>query len=303
MDSVAFEGRGGFRYIEVQGKEWFVNEITVDDSVYSLTENEQKLQKQGGELVKTFDWLTIKTNSNRVTISVSINNGVDWKSRDFSIEFNHRNSYFDLRGTQDVLLDGECVVDLISPSSRTVKFDSKVGSSTITMKTDFTKIIGVEIEGKYNPVNYNNWQDYVLDKRYEWLNVRHEDAVLELITEENPTEESRTFKIHLEDGDYFTTVTGIQQAAVDIPPTDTIGFAPSKVRFPLEGGTLEVVARTGGWIIDEKSEGLDWLTIEQDSNCLKLTATPNFDYDIRHFALRFKKGNYYEYLEGEQETR
>ena len=157
----------------------------------------------------------------------------------------------------------------------------------------------MEIEGKYNPVNYNNWKDDTLDKLFSWLAVHHDSCVIELRTEENLTTVPRKFKIDLMDGNFFTIISGIQQAAVDIPPTDTIGFTPSKVHFPLEGGTVEVVPRTDGWEIDEKSNGLDWLTIEQEGTRLRLIATPNFDYDIRHFTLRCKKGDYYEYLEGD----
>ena len=133
----------------------------------------------------------------------------------------------ELKGTQDVMLDGGGLTDKISPSSRAVKFDSKGGEFTITPKNNSVKIIGVEIEGKYNPVNYNNWKDDTLDKLFSWLAVHHDSCVIELRTEENLTTVPRKFKIELMDGNFFTIISGIQQAAVDITPTDTIGFTPS----------------------------------------------------------------------------
>ena len=300
-DSLAFKGRGGFRYIDVQGGGWFVNNIVTEDSLFLFTQEEQDSQKRGDEFVKTCGWLTVKSWTGRIVVYTDANQNREQRS--FKIELCNNSDVVELKGTQDVMLDGSGLTDKISPSSRAVKFDSKGGEFTITTENNYVKIIGVEIEGKYNPVNYNNWKDDTLDKQFNWLAMRHDSCVIELRTEENLTTEPREFKIDLMDGNFFTTISGIQQAAVDIPPTDTIGFTPSKVHFPLEGGTVEVMARTDGWEIDEKSNGLDWLTIEQEGTRLRLTATPNFDYDIRHFTLRCKKGDYYEYLEGEQETR
>ena len=83
-DSVAFKGRGGFRYIDVQGGGWFVNNIVTEDSLFLFTQEEQDSQKRGDEFVKTCGWLTVKSWTGRIVVYTDANQNSEQRS--FKIE-------------------------------------------------------------------------------------------------------------------------------------------------------------------------------------------------------------------------
>lgn len=297
-DSLTYMYHGGFRYVGIDEEDWYIQKVVTDDATFKFTSEERKAQMRGEKTVKTCDWLTIETHANRVVIYAAANSGFE-NIRKFQIEFQSKNRIATLNGVQEgEMMDGLTHVDPVEPSSRAVKFDCNGGATTITTKTKWTRIIGVFVDGKHYPIEY----DKVLDGQYDWLTIRHEENRIELEAEENPTSEPRIFDLALSHLNYFPNIPGIQQAAGEIPATDIIGFTPNKIQFPLEGGTVEVMANTDGWELDSPL-WMKWLTIEQEGNRLKLTCAPNFDYNVRNFALRFKKGNYYEYLEGGQQSK
>lgn len=298
-DSLRFLGRGGFRYVTVDSKEWWVNRLVVNDSTVEINHKEQNIQRDGGDWSKLCAWLKVERKGDSLTISVDAKKKMKHEEESFKVEIQNTDTTVVLQGTVGDVITG--ADEDITPSMRNVVFNRGGGKVRIALKGGEVSL--VTVDGKNPPVRPRKLGD-LNEYTCDWLTVYCVPGkMLELEAAKNLSGKIRSFSLSLVNFDSHTHIKGIQQASVDISPTDTIGFAPSKVRFPLEGGTVEVVARTDGWILDKKSYGLDWLTIEQDSNRLKLTATPNFDYDIRHFTLRFKKRNYYEYLEGEQETR
>lgn len=289
----------GFRYVTIDGEDWWVNRIVVQDSTVDVSRQERIVQQRDDEWSRSCAWLTVVRNGDSLTISVDAEKKMTYGSEQFQIDIQNRDTTVALTGTLGSVLSGGG--EDISPSVRSVVFSRNGGKVCIALKEG--EVASVIVDGK-NPQGWPwsrpNLNNYTCD----WLTVHCVPGkTLELTATENPTEEIRTFSLSLAHGNSSAYIRGFQQAAVDVPPADTIGFVPNKVHFPLEGGLVEVVARTDGWVLDEKSYGLDWLTIEQDGSHLRLTATPNFDYDIRRFLLRFKKGKYCEYLEGEQETR
>ena len=298
-NTLSFLGCGGFRYVTVDGREWWVNRIVVQDSAADVSRKERAAQRCGDYWSKSCAWLTVERTGDSLTIRADAEKKTTYDEEHFQIEIRNRDTSVVLKGTLGGALAGGG--DDISPSMRNVVFNRNGGKVRIELKGG--EVFSVTVDGK-NPQGWSRTRPDLNNYTCDWLTVRCVPGkTLELEAAENHTEEIRTFSLSLVHFDSYAHVQGFQHPAVDIPSTDTIGFIPDKVYFPLKGGTVEVVARTDGWVLDEKSYGLDWLTIEQNGNRLKLTATPNFDYAIRHFTFRFKKGDYYEYLEGEQERR
>ena len=289
----------GFRYVTVDGENWWVNRIVVQDSTVDISHKDRMKQQREDCWQKSCAWLTVEKIGDSLTVRVDAEKKTTYDEESFLIEIQNRDTSAILKGTLGGVMSGGG--DDISPSVRNVVFNRNGGKVRIALKGG--EVSSVTVDGKF-PQGWPRVRPNLNNYTCDWLTVHCVPGkTLELEATENLTEDIRTFSLSLAHFDSYAHIKGFQQAAVDIPPTDTIGFTPSKVHFPLEGGTVEVVARTDGWEIDEKSSGQDWLTIEQEGTRLRLTATPNFDYDIRHFTLRCKKGDYYEYLEGEQETR
>lgn len=289
----------GFRYVIVEGGDWWVSRMVVQDSTVSIGRRERGAQLHGGRWAKSYSWLTVKRTADTLTVSVNANRKTKFDDEHFCIEIQGRDTMATLNGTLGGVLAGGG--ENIRPSTCGIKFNYEGGKIRIPLKGG--SVESVTVDGKNPPrwprkrVNLNN---YTLD----WLTVHCEPGKwLELEAAANPTKALRTFTLTLVHFNSYAHLRGIQQAAVIIPPTDTIGFTPCTITFPLEGGTVELTARTDGWMLDDKSYALDWLTIEPDGHRLRLTATPNFNYDKRHFLLRFRKGDYYEYVEGRQEAR
>lgn len=301
-DSLTYMYHGGFRYVKVDGEEWYIRKVITDDGTFNYTSEEQKAQRRGEKVVKSCDWLTVETDAEKAAVYVSQNHSEDVNDapRKFQIEFQSKNRIATLYGEQESeMMLGLTHVDPVQPSSRAVKFDAQGGTFTITTKDKWARIHGVTIDGERYPIEYN---ETLAEQQCDWLTIRREGNLIELKAEENQTNEPRTFWLNLSYLNYSPDIPGIQQAAGEIPASDVIGFTPNQIHFPLEGGTVEVTASTDGWELDSPL-WMDWLTIEREGNRMKLTCAPNFDYEVRYFTLLFKKGNYYEYLEGDQGSK
>ena len=287
----------GFRYVSVNGEDWWVNRLVVGDSM--LVVGNRSEERDSGYWSGSCAWLTVKRGGDRLTVSVDAEKKMNFDAGYFLIDIQDKDTTVTLKGMLGEVLSGGG--EDITPSVRNVVFDCNGGSASIDLKCGV--VDAVIVDGKKT----TRWSRRGLDlenNTYDWLTVSGgQGKTLKLEAAKNVTGKTRTFSLLLACFDSYAHIYGFQQAVVDIPSTDSIGFVPSNVSFPLEGGTVEVAARTDGWVLDEKSDGLDWLMIEQDGPRLRLTATPNFDYDIRHFTLRYKKGNYCEFLEGSQQTR
>ncbi len=298
VDSLHFRS-SGFRYVSVDGEGWWINRLAVQDTVVDVGREERGMQQYNRGWTRSCAWLNVERSGDRLIISVDAEKKMRSDDEYFWVEIQNQETSVKLGGTLGGVLSG--VGEDISPSMRSVVFGRNGGRVRVGLNGG--SVDALVVDGK-NPPGWPRVRPDLDEYTLDWLTVHCVPGkVLELEATENLTKEPRTFSLQLTQFDSGTFISGIQHAAVDIPPTDTIGFVPSKVHFALEGGSVEVLARTDGWVLDEKSYGLEWLTIEQDLNCLRLTATPNFDYDVRHFTLRFKKGDYYEYIEGDQESR
>lgn len=286
----------GFRYVTVNGEDWWISRLVVGDSI--VVENRYE-QRCSGYWLDSCAWLTVERKDDMLTISVDAEKKTNFNEEHFLIDIQDKDTTLTLKGMLGGVLSGKA--EDITPSVRNVVFDCNGGNATIDLKCGI--VDAVIVDGKKT----TRWSRGGLDlenNTYDWLTVSGElGKNLKLEAAKNVTGKIRTFSLLLAFFDSYAHIYGFQQAVVDIPSTDSIGFVPNRVYFPLEGGTVEVVARTDGWVLDEKSDGLDWLVIEQDGTRLRLTATPNFDYDVRHFTLRYKKGNYFEFLEGSQQTK
>lgn len=299
-DSLRFEGGGGFRYVEVDATEWYINKVVTEDNTYYSTAEEKERQKLGDGSSTTYGWLTIKAFDGRAVVFAESNKS--FEEQPFQIEFKDKNGTATLHGVLGEFPDGKNYKDLLEPTPRALKFDGKGGTQTVTTLSDDLDIYNVSVEGSIYYIDSSLRSEETQDVQHEWLTLHRVGNRIEVTAEANTTAEPRTFSIEIGIPFFLSYIHGIQQAGVDIPPTDTIGFTPGKLHFPLDGGTMEVTARTDGWTLDW-GHWMNWLTVEQDGNRLTLTATPNFDYDVRTFALRFRKGDYYEYIEGSQESR
>lgn len=295
VDSLYFRS-SGFRYVMVDGEEWWVNRLTVQNTSVDVSGEERDMQQCKRGWTKSCAWLTVERSGDSLTVSVDAEKKMKSDDEHFWVEIQNRETSVKLRGTLGGILAG--VGEDISPSMCGVVLGREGGRVRIGLNGG--SVDALVVNGK-NPPGWPRVRPDLNEYTLDWLTVHCVPGkVLELEATENLTKEPRTFSLRLTQFDSATFISGIQHAAVDIPPTDTIGFVPRKVHFPLEGASVKVLARTDGWVLDEQSYGLEWLTIEQDSNRLILKATPNFNYDVRHFTLRFKKGCYYEYVEGDQ---
>lgn len=298
VDSLYYRD-SGFRYVIVDGNDWWVSRLVVQDSTIEISDEDRRLQKQGSDWKKSLVWLTVNKVGDSLTVSVDAEKRLTYGEEFFRIDIQNRKGLALLKGVLGEVQSGKGGEILLA--KRSVMFNRIGGKVRIPIKGGDVNTLTVDGKSVSRGIaREHDLNNYVND----WLTVYCEPGKwLDLEATENPSKDIRTFSISLVHFDSYAHIRGFQQAAIEILPSDTIGFIPSKVYFPLEGGSVEVVAQTDGWVLDEKSYGLEWLTIEQDSNRLKLTATPNFDYEGRYFYLRFRKGNYYEYLEGEQERK
>lgn len=289
----------GFRYVTVEGDDWWISRLVVQDSTVDVGRRERAAQLNGDNWSKSCSWLIVNRTRDNLTVRVDADKKTKFDDEHFRIEIQGCDTLVTLNGTLGGLLSG--IGEDIQPSPCGIKFNHEGGKIRIALKAG--QVESVTVDGQ-KASRWSHKRPNLNDYTCDWLTIHCEPGKwLELEAVANPTKTPRTFSLSLVHLNSYAHLWGIQQASVNIPPTDTIGFSLHKINFPLEGGTMEVVARTTGWMLDEKSYGLDWLTIEPNGNRLKLTATPNFDYDKRHFVLRFKKGDYYEYLEGNQEMR
>lgn len=322
-DTVRFSGKKDTVQLPTKGLEWQFEAITVDGSRYEITPENKKRDSATHNFFQVCDWLTVCRDSFDITLIVASNITND--KRTFELLLQGKGYSARIRGTQDIQLSGDWD-DCIGLSRKKVYFGWR--GSTVTIPTEYAGwwINAIEVDGVITALGRDS-QSKIRDgksfrKKCDWLTVRATDKKIVLTAESNP-DETRSFIISLQAGEYLDTIKGTQQEAMLGDWLDCIGLSKKKITFPAEGGTITVDTKESGWWLntidvegiktiielednDLISEGekyrkkCDWLTVCTSYKKIELTVEPNTTGKERLFSVDLQSGDFFDTIQGIQ---
>lgn len=221
--------------------------------------------------------------------------------------------------------------DVIGLSQKSAEFYWR--GDTVTILTDGPSwwMNAVEVNGTvHKPTEEQKdaqikGQEVIL--KYDWLTIRTAFKKIELIADLNEVSQERTFNINLQSGDYFDHITGKQGGMLDGDWTDVIGLSSKTAYLPAEGGNVKIQTKNEGWWFtgftiegtdiplswQEKQKQIedtlnfektfDWFTLKRNFKTIDLVVTPNHTGKKRIFIIKLQGGNYFDQIEGIQETK
>lgn len=207
---VEFGWRGGTLTINTLYNGWWFDTVEVDGNVNIIGKEGEAQINEGGEFLKTFDWLTVHATYKKIELVADRNHE---GPRSFKITL-QAGDYFDrIEGIQEEVKDGDWL-DCIGLSKKNINYMAEGG--TITVNTEksgwWLNTIEVDAEITYIEVKENDkirkGEEYI--KECGWLTVHIFDKKIELTVEPNATGKERLFKIYLQAGNYFDSIEGVQ---------------------------------------------------------------------------------------------
>lgn len=297
--------------------------------VYHLNDSSENWNMpQTGKFYQKCDWLNVKVDDWTLNISADMNYE---ESRTFKIGLS-AGDYFDyINGTQEELTTGKWN-DNIGLSTKSVTLNGAGEPVTVTTEKKYWWITSIEVDGETlynfgydNTENRNMYQTGKFNKQCDWLNVSVDDWTLSISADMN-YEESRTFKINLQSGNYHGCIDGTQEKLMTGTGTP-VNLKPKQVTIPASGGTQTCTTdKDVAWVIhctyiddkiyyatlDEKENCADtgtfentyeWLTVKRDGEKLYVTAEPNNTGKERTFKVDIAAGDAGDTLYGTQPAK
>lgn len=327
---VTLNGAGEPVTVNTKGKSWWISTIEIDGKmVYHLNDSSENWNMpQTGKFYQKCDWLNVKVDDWTLNISADMNYE---ESRTFKIGLS-AGDYFDyINGTQEELTTGKWN-DNIGLSTKSVTLNGAGEPVTVTTEKKYWWITSIEVDGETlynfgydNTENRNMYQTGKFNKQCDWLNVSVDDWTLSISAGMN-YEESRTFKINLQSGNYHGCIDGTQEKLMTGTGTP-VNLKPKQVTIPASGGTQTCTTdKDVAWVIhctyiddkiyyatlDEKENCADtgtfentyeWLTVKRDGEKLYVTAEPNNTGKERTFKVDIAAGDAGDTLYGTQPAK
>lgn len=309
---------------------WWIEEITTEEDTLKPTAEEKQLMAGGGAYEARCQWVSMKRNGSSIEVAVDDN---VYKERTFKIVLATADSTATITGVQEEMITGWWD-DIIGLSTKTVTLNGAGDPATVTTEGKHWWITTIEVDGEtiYNSYydrteNRNMYQTGKFNKKCDWLNVSVDDWTLNISADMNYGA-GRTFKIHLQAGDYHDCIEGTQEELMTGGASDKIGLSTKEVTLDYTGS--EVKIDTEGkhwWITSIEVEGetlynfgydrtenrnmyntgkfnqkCDWLNVRVDDWTLYISADDNFRKE-RTFKITLELGNYFDHISGTQKIK
>ena len=309
---------------------WWIEEITTEEDTLKPTAEEKQLMAGGGAYEARCQWVSMKRNGSSIEVAVDDN---VYKERTFKIVLATANSTATITGVQEEMITGHWD-DIIGLSTKTVTLNGAGDPATVTTEGKHWLITSIEVDGETlynsyydNTENRNMYQTGKFNKKCDWLNVSVDNWTLNISADMNYGA-GRTFKIHLQAGDYHDCIEGTQEELMTGGASDKIGLSTKEVTLDYTGS--EVKIDTEGkhwWITSIEVEGetlynfgydrtenrnmyntgkfnqkCDWLNVRVDDWTLYISADDNFRKE-RTFKITLELGNYFDHISGTQKIK
>lgn len=309
---------------------WWIEEITTEEDTLKPTAEEKQLMAGGGAYEARCQWVSMKRNGSSIEVAVDEN---VYAERTFKIVLATADSTATITGVQEEMITGQWD-DIIGLSTKTVTLNGAGDPATVTTEGKHWWITSIEVDGEtiYNSYydrteNKNMYQTGKFNKKCDWLNVSVDDWTLNISADMNYGA-GRTFKIHLQAGDYHDCIEGTQEELMTGGASDKIGLSTKEVTLDYTGS--EVKIDTEGkhwWITSIEVEGetlynfgydrtenrnmyntgkfnqkCDWLNVRVDDWTLYISADDNFRKE-RTFKITLELGNYFDHISGTQKIK
>lgn len=309
---------------------WWIEEITTEEETLKPTAEEKQLMTKGGAYEAKCQWVSVKRNGSSIEVAVDDN---VYAERTFKIVLATADSTATITGVQEEMITGKWD-DNIGLSTKTVTLNGAGDPVTVTTEGKHWWITTIEVDGETlynfgydNTENRNMYQTGKFSQKCGWLNVSVDDWTLNISADMN-YEEGRTFKIHLQSGDYHDCIEGTQEELMTGGASDKIGLSAKEVTLDYTGS--EVRIDTEGkhwWITSIEVEGetlynfgydrtenrnmyntgkfnqkCDWLNVKVDDWTLYISADDNFRKE-RTFKITLESGNYFDHISGTQKIK
>lgn len=309
---------------------WWIEEITTEEDTLKPTAEEKQLMAGGGAYEARCQWVSMKRNGSSIEVAVDDN---VYKERTFKIVLATADGTATITGVQEEMITGQWD-DIIGLSTKTVTLNGAGDPATVTTEGKHWWITSIEVDGETlynfyydNTENRNMYQTGKFNKKCDWLNVSVDDWTLNISADMNYGA-GRTFKIHLQAGDYHDCIEGTQEELMTGGASDKIGLSTKEVTLDYTGS--EVKIDTEGkhwWITSIEVEGetlynfgydrtenrnmyntgkfnqkCDWLNVRVDDWTLYISADDNFRKE-RTFKITLELGNYFDHISGTQKIK
>lgn len=190
---------------------WTIDYVKIDETQYNSTLQEKEECGRTHVFNKTYEWLTVKREGNKVIVTAEPNN--TGRERTFEVYLFGGDTFSILRGTQEAALTGGGTSINLSPTSVTLPADG--GMQTCTTADGVNWVINnIDVDGKMYYTTLQEKNECIdtgtFEKTYEWLTVKHDGNKLTVTTEPNTTGKERTFNIQLTAGNAGATLHGTQ---------------------------------------------------------------------------------------------
>ena len=210
--AIRFAGIKDTVLIRTEGSKWWFSQINVDGTGIQIASESQNEQLESHKFSKTCDWLTVIREKNLITL-IAATNGAE-QERTFELSLQSKDESEIISGIQSIRREGEWG-DLIGLSKKKVSFPAEGGSVAVETQESGWWVYSIEVDGVEINVNRESYTQLKKNNEYlkktDWLTVYITPKKIELTAGANPTGKGRTFKLNLEAGDYFDTVTGNQE--------------------------------------------------------------------------------------------
>ena len=196
-----------------EGVNWVVNNIDVDGNMYYTTLQEKNECIDTGTFEKTYEWLTVKREGNKLIVTAEPN--TTGKERTFNIQLTAGDAGATLKGKQEAMLTGTGTSINLSPTSVTLPAEGGMQTSTTAEGVNWV-INNIDVNGNMYCTTLQEKNECIdtgtFEKTYEWLTVKREGNKLIVTAEPNTTGKERTFNIQLTAGNAGATLKGTQPA-------------------------------------------------------------------------------------------
>ena len=190
---------------------WTIDYVKIDETQYNSTLQEKEECGRTHVFNKTYEWLTVKREGNKVIVTAEPNN--TGRERTFEVYLFGGDTFSILRGTQEAALTGGGTSINLSPTSVTLPADGGIQTCTTADGVNWV-INNIDVDGKMYYTTLQEKNECIdtgtFEKTYEWLTVKRDGNKLTVTTEPNTTGKERTFNIQLTAGNAGATLHGTQ---------------------------------------------------------------------------------------------
>lgn len=311
-------------------KDWWIEEIATEKKVIKLTYEEKQTMMEGGAYEAQCQWVNVKRNGKKIQIAIDNSDCIE---RTFRITLATYDTTATITGIQKDMPTGSWD-DNIGLSTKTVTLNGAGDPATVTTEGKHWWITTIEVDGEtiYNSYydrteNRNMYQTGKFSQKCDWLNVSVDDWTLNISADMNYGA-GRTFKIHLQAGDYHDCIEGTQEELMTGGASDKIGLSTKEVTLDYTGSEVRIDTEGKHWWITsievegetlynfgyDKTENrdmyqtgkfnqkCDWLNVRVDDWTLYISADDNFRKE-RTFKITLELGNYFDHISGTQKIK